>query len=111
MNMFKRINRLMLYSVLSFATVMLAVCSSNKNKVELVLDTQSALGEGAIWNHKTGELIWVNITDKILNFYNPNLNFNKEMLTGQMIGTVVPSESGNYMLALENGFYQMNAVT
>jgi sugar lactone lactonase YvrE len=79
--------------------------------VELVLDTQSALGEGAIWNYKTSELIWVNITDNILNFYNPFLNYNKELLTGQMIGTVVPAESGKLIVALENGFYQLDPET
>lgn len=79
--------------------------------VELVIDSQSDLGEGAIWNHKTGELIWVNITGKILNFYNPELKNNKEMFTGQMIGTVVPAESGKVMVALENGFYQLDPET
>ncbi len=79
--------------------------------MELVLDTQSALGEGAIWNYKTGELIWVNITDKVLNFYNPFLDYNKELLTGQMIGTVVPAESGKLIVALENGFYQLDPET
>jgi sugar lactone lactonase YvrE len=92
--------------------VVLASCSTGKkDEVELVLDTKSDLGEGAIWNYKTGELIWVNITDKILNFYNPKLKSNKEMLTGQMIGTVVPAESGKMMVALENGFYQLDPET
>lgn len=87
-------------------------CSSQRNdQVELVLDSRSELGEGAIWNHKTGELIWVNITKKILNFYHPDLNHNKEMFTGQMIGTVVPAESGNVIVALENGFYQLDPLT
>lgn len=95
-----------------FTVVLLANCSTEKkDEVELVLDTKSALGEGAIWNHKTGELIWVNITDKILNFYTPRLKNNKEMLTGQMIGTVVPAESGKVMVALENGFYQFDPET
>jgi sugar lactone lactonase YvrE len=94
------------------ASVLLVYCSTpKKNKTELVLDTQSDLGEGAIWNHKTGELMWVNITGKILNFYNPKLKYNKEMFTGQMIGTVVPSESGKAMIALENGFYQFDPET
>jgi sugar lactone lactonase YvrE len=94
------------------AVVVLANCSTEKkDEVELVLDTKSDLGEGAIWNYKTGELIWVNITDKILNFYNPKLKSNKEMLTGQMIGTVVPAESEKMMVALENGFYQFDPET
>lgn len=95
-----------------YALILLASCSTQKkDNVELVLDTKSALGEGAIWNYKTGELIWVNITDKILNFYNPKLKNNKEMLTGQMIGTVVPAESGKMIVALENGFYQLDPGT
>lgn len=94
-----------------FATLMLAGCSVKKNKVELVLDSQAALGEGAIWNYKTGELIWVNITANVLNFYNPFLHFNKELLTGEMIGTVVPAESGKLIVALENGFYQLDPET
>lgn len=101
----------MLYFTVFLAAILPAGCTSKKNKVELVLDTKSDLGEGAIWNYKTKELIWVNITDRILNFYNPGLHFNKEMLTGQMIGTVVPSEAGSYMLALESGFYQFDAET
>jgi len=95
-----------------FTVVLLASCSTEKkDEVELVLDTKSDLGEGAIWNYKTGELIWVDITGKILNFYTPKLKNNKEMLTGQMIGTVVPAESGKMMVALENGFYQLDPET
>jgi len=79
--------------------------------VELVIDSKSELGEGAIWNPKTGEFIWINITGKILNFYNPKTGNNKEMFTGQMIGTVVPSESGNVIVALQNGIYQFSPET
>src|SRR5690606_22089466 len=43
--------------------------------------------------------------------YNPNLNFSKEMLTGLMVGTVVPAESGNMVLALEDGFYSFDPQT
>jgi sugar lactone lactonase YvrE len=93
------------------AALLLSCSTQKKTEVELVIDTQSALGEGAIWNYQTGELIWVNITDKILNFYNPRLKNNKEMFTGQMIGTVVPDESGKMMVALENGFYQLDPET
>jgi len=81
-------------------------CTENKTKTaELVLDSQSVLGEGAIWNYKTGELMWVDIKKEILNIYNPASAFNKEMFTGQMIGTVVPAESGNALVALQKGIY------
>ncbi len=95
-----------------FITLLVASCTTEKTKeVELVLDSQSDLGEGAIWNWKTGELIWINITGKILNFYNPKIGNNKEMFTGQMIGTVVPAESGQVMVALKNGIYSLDPAT
>jgi sugar lactone lactonase YvrE len=84
---------------------------SQKEEVELVLDSKSELGEGAIWNYKTDKLLWVDITGKILNFYDPKLHINKEVHTGQMIGTVVPAESGKVIAALENGFYQLDIET
>ena len=87
-------------------------CSEkSRDEVALVLDKKSDLGEGAVWNHKTGELIWVNIIGEIINFYNPGLNYNKEMFTGQMIGTAVPAESGYVMVALGNGIYQFDPET
>ena len=84
---------------------------SQKEEVELVLDSKSELGEGAIWNYKTDKLLWVDITGKILNFYDPKLHINKEVHTGQMIGSVVPAESGKVIAALENGFYQLDIET
>ena len=86
-------------------------CSDTEMQVELVLDTGSDLGEGAIWNHETGRLYWVDITNEILNIYNPSTGINKEMMTGQMIGTVVPSETGKAIVALRNGIYVMDVST
>ena len=92
--------------------LLLFSCSETKTKqAELVLDTQSTLGEGSLWNYKTGELMWVDIKKEILNIYNPATGYNKEMFTGQMIGTVVPTESGNALVALQNGIYHFNIET
>jgi len=92
--------------------IFLLSCSTEEmNKVELVIDSKSKLGEGAIWNYKTGELIWVDILSEILNFYNPKTNFNKELFTGQLIGTVVPTESGQVLVALQNGIYKLDPET
>jgi sugar lactone lactonase YvrE len=91
--------------------ILFACTQSSKNQVELVIDSKSELGEGAVWNPKTHELLWINITGKILNFYNPKSGNNKEMFTGQMIGTVVPTESGDVLVALQNGIYQLNPET
>lgn len=98
--------------IITIILLIFNACTTQKlNEVELVIDSKSELGEGAIWNHKTGELIWINIKGKILNFYNPHTGNNKEMFTGQMIGTVVPTETGGVMVALQNGIYLFNAKT
>ncbi len=97
-----------------FLTLMifLTSCSTQKtNDVELVIDSKSELGEGAIWNAETGKLLWINIEAQILNIYNPKTDFNQEMLTGQKIGTVVPAQSGIVLVALQNGIYKYDPKT
>lgn len=97
---------------LILAAIVATACSTQKpDDVELAIDSKSDLGEGAVWNSKTGELMWINITGKILNFYNPKTGDNKEMFTGQMIGTVVPAESGMVLVALKNGIYKLDPET
>lgn len=100
-----------LFFLIAITTIFISCSTQKSNEVELVIDSKSELGEGAIWNQKTGELMWINIKGKILNFYNPRTGNNKEMFTGQMIGTVVPSESGSVLVALQNGIYQFNPKT
>jgi len=100
------------HKIYILAFIFIAACTMQKpNKVELVIDSKSDLGEGAIWNYKTGELMWINITGKILNIYNPKTGNNKEMFTGQMIGTVVPCESDLVLVALKNGIYSLDPFT
>jgi len=101
-----------LITIFTLALIFVSACTMQKQKeVELVIDSKSDLGEGAIWNYKTGELIWVNITGKILNFYNPKTGNNKEMFTGQMIGTVVPCDNDLVLVALKNGIYSFDPLT
>ena len=93
--------------------ILIFVCCAveKESEVELVIDSKSELGEGAIWNYRTGELLWIDIKGKILNFYKPLTANNKEMFTGQMIGTVVPTESDMVMVALQNGIYSLDPKT
>ena len=89
----------------------LIMACSPTDKVELVTGTQSGLGEGAIWNSRTSQLFWVDITGKILNIYTPRLGVNRELYVGQMIGTVVPAKTGRALVALENGLYFLDPET
>lgn len=86
-------------------------CNLKQSKVERVPETHARLGKGAVWNHTTGQLMWVDITGKVLNIYNPRMGMNLELYTGQMIGAVVSTMSGKAIVALENGFYYLHPVT
>lgn len=101
-----------LLKIVALSVLVTFGCSTQKSgNVALVIDSKSDLGEGAIWDYKTGELMWIDINGKIVNFYNPKTGFNKAMFTGQMIGTVVPEDNGNVLVALEQGIYDFDPAT
>ena len=103
------------YSFLVIFICLLMACNTEKdkeNKVELVYEISSKLGEGAIWNYKTNELYWIDIEGKKLHVYQPEKNKNKTIEMPCRIGTVVPSENkGEVVVALEDGIYVVNLVT
>ena len=45
--------------------------------VEVLYDGKARLGEGPIYDHVTGELIWVDILHKTVNFLNPETKQNR----------------------------------
>lgn len=97
--------------LLLLATILSNCHNQKKTNVDLVIDSKSELGEGAIWNSEKDELLWINIKGKILNIYKPKTENNIELFTGQMIGTVVPTLSGKVLVALQNGIYGLDPQT
>ncbi|SFD03326.1 Sugar lactone lactonase YvrE [Bacillus sp. 491mf] len=80
-------------------------------ELELVIDAKATLGEGPCWDSQKQLLYWVDILEKKVHIYNPITNECKAIYLGQMVGAVVPSESGEMILALENGFHFLNTDT
>jgi sugar lactone lactonase YvrE len=79
---------------------------------ELVIDAKNQLGEGSIWNYKTGELWWIDIEGKTLNTYNPTTKVTRTFDVKHRIGTVVPSEDGlSAIIALQTGVWNVNLET
>jgi sugar lactone lactonase YvrE len=81
------------------------------NKVTVAYKIDAKLGEGAIWNYKTKELYWVDIEGKSLNIFNPKTNQNRSLSTASHIGTVVPKNEDEALIALFDGIYTMNLQT
>lgn len=87
-------------------------CKPNKHlEAELAFKIDATLGEGAFWNYKTQEFYWIDIESKTLNIYNPKTKINKALQTKSRIGTVVPVNKTEALVALEDGVYKMNVET
>lgn len=84
------------------------VKSLNKHKAILAYQDTALLGEGAIWNQKSQELYWIDIEGKNLHVFNPKTKKNSTYKTPSRIGTVVPIDNSNTLIALEDGIYTLN---
>lgn len=81
------------------------------NQVELVMDAQAELGEGALWDARISRLYWVDIIRGEVHVFDPAAKTDRTIHVGQMVGTVVPRKSGGLMLAVENGFASLDLDT
>ena len=74
----------------------------------LVLNAQAQLGEGALWHQKEQLLYWVDIEGKELHLYDPATGQDREIPVGARIGTVVPTQDGQALVALQNGIHLLH---
>ncbi len=75
---------------------------------ELTYEYQAMLGEGALWNHQTQTLWWIDIEGKTFNIFDPKTAVNTQYQTPSRIGTVVPSDDGSAIIAAEEGIMELN---
>jgi sugar lactone lactonase YvrE len=94
-----------LFLVLISCVSRLTAQTEKVKTAQIVLDTKTALGEGAIWDAKYGELLWLDIEKGKFFIYNPALNNNAVKDLGQMPGTVVPAVNGSIVVAMKSGIY------
>ncbi len=77
--------------------------------VKSILDTQCQLGEGAIWNSKTGELYFIDIEGKKLFTFKESTKKLSIFDVGERIGTVVPTHDPNkVIIPLQNGIFEFD---
>lgn len=76
--------------------------------LELVLDVKATLGEGPCWDSNNQLLYWVDSLEKKVYFFNPVTRDNRVIQLDQYIGSIVPRNQNEAVLALENGFYSLN---
>jgi len=109
------------FSLLFAIVIMLTNCDSNKNKkisksaeqkvAVLEFKSNSLLGEGAFWDFKNQNLYWVDIEGQKLHIYSPDSKMNQTFSTPTRIGTVVPLDQKEAIIALEDGVYKIDTST
>ncbi len=77
-------------------------------KASLYYKSDNILGEGPIWDHRSQELVWVDIDGKTLNFLkNPTAAIEQHIFQLK-IGFAALAEEDIYVVGLENGLYRYN---
>ncbi|WHY72114.1 SMP-30/gluconolactonase/LRE family protein [Fictibacillus enclensis] len=77
------------------------------DKLELVHDAKAILGEGPIWDERSGKLYWVNILGKSIQSFDPRSGETKTFEIDQYPGTLALKEDGGFVLAAQHGFYHL----
>jgi sugar lactone lactonase YvrE len=83
---------------------------TKRSELKLEFKTRALLGEGAIWNHQTQELFWVDILGKKLNIYDPSNKSNRAFPVPYRIGTVVPQTDTSAVIGMDDGIYILNTL-
>src|SRR5262249_39725818 len=77
--------------------------------VEVVLEARAQVGEGPVWDERTGTLVWVDIMGQAIHVYDPATGQDLSVDVGQPVGAAAPRESGGLVLALRDGFATLDA--
>lgn len=70
----------------------------------VLYEAKAELAEGALWDHRTNKLLWVDIRAGKLNGFDPKTGKNDVFEIGSEVGAVVLEEGKSVMLAIRNGF-------
>ena len=75
-----------------------------EHEAEVALVVQATLGEGPIWDERTGELLFVDISAGHLHRFCPDTGAHEVQALGRSLGTVVLGERGGLLLAAGDTF-------
>ena len=76
---------------------------------KLLVDTRARIGEGPVWDSRSGRVVWVDIEGKALHSTDPESGATTSQSMPSAIGIAVPRQSGGFVAALEDGFHAIDA--
>ena len=75
-----------------------------KWQADLVLDARADLGEGPLWDARSGELMWVDIMAGLVHRFDPESGTDRAFDVKQPVGAIVTRAAGGHVLAMRDGF-------
>jgi sugar lactone lactonase YvrE len=72
--------------------------------VEVAVEAAAALGEAPVWDRETGRVIWVDIVDRLVHFYDPLRDEDASVAVPGTPGVAIPRRRGGLVLAIGHGF-------
>ena len=78
---------------------------------EPVLNARAELGEGPVWDAASGILYWVDLFAGVVHSYRPISGLTGSVEVGEIVGCVVPRQSGGLLAATASGIYHLNPDT
>jgi len=79
--------------------------------IECVLNINSRLGEGAVWDARSQRLWWVDIAAGLIHAFDPVSGDNQTWDWGEPVGCLAVRESGGLLLATRTGFHLFDPIT
>ena len=73
--------------------------------LKIEYNARAILGEGPVWDHRTGRLIWVDIIPGRVHLYDPLTRTERELSFGKMVSIAIPTDKGRLLLGLQDGLY------
>jgi sugar lactone lactonase YvrE len=79
---------------------------SGYSRVERLTEPGAGLGEGPVWDPDRGQLLWVDIVGRQVNFTDPNSEVTTSIDTPAVVGAVALDGEGKLLVALPDGVHR-----
>jgi sugar lactone lactonase YvrE len=76
---------------------------------DVVVPANAETGEGPVWDHRTGELVWVDIPAGVLHRSDVRSGADTAVNLGMMVGAVALDSDGGWAAAVQDGFGLIDA--
>ncbi|HEY8239065.1 MAG TPA: SMP-30/gluconolactonase/LRE family protein [Candidatus Limnocylindrales bacterium] len=78
---------------------------ARQDQVDVVVAADCELGEGPVWDARSGRIVWIDIPGRRVHLHDPTTGATESMATPLDIGAIVPRRAGGFMAALQDGFW------